>query len=116
MRRLTQKDSQGNWGLNGMPWKNLYTGQMITKEVEQVVYGALCKLKDYEESGLDPEEVEDLVKKNQAQEPMLEGDGCDRDGNIILDEWLCPRCGSRYEVDYDRYDFCPNCGQRINWE
>ena len=28
----------------------------------------------------------------------------------------CPFCGSRaYEVDYDEYDYCPNCGQRIDW-
>nr|DAF27526.1 MAG TPA: DNA REPAIR HELICASE RAD25, SSL2, PRE-INITIATION COMPLEX, RNA POLYMERASE.0A [Caudoviricetes sp.] len=25
------------------------------------------------------------------------------------------RHGMRYEVDYDDYDYCPNCGQRIDW-
>ena len=29
------------------------------------------------------------------------------------DTWICPNCGEHYEVDYDDYDFCPKCGQRI---
>ena len=29
--------------------------------------------------------------------------------------YKCPCCGSRYEIDYDEYDFCPNCGQAIDW-
>lgn len=39
----------------------------------------------------------------------------DEDGEIIFDEWLCPCCRTRYEVDYDDYKFCPNCGQAIDW-
>ena len=27
----------------------------------------------------------------------------------------CPCCEERYEVYYDDYDFCPNCGQAIDW-
>ncbi len=27
----------------------------------------------------------------------------------------CPCCRTRYEVDYDDYKFCPNCGQAIDW-
>ena len=48
-------------------------------------------------------------------QPDLEGDGYDEDGEIIFDEWLCPCCRTRYEVDYDDYKFCPNCGQAIDW-
>ena len=37
-------------------------------------------------------------------------------GIISFDnEWICPRCGARYEVNYDDYDYCPNCGQHIDW-
>ena len=49
------------------------------------------------------------------KQPDLEGDGYDEDGEIIFDEWLCPCCRTRYEVDYDDYKFCPNCGQAIDW-
>ena len=24
--------------------------------------------------------------------------------------------GEEYEVDYDDYKYCPNCGQRLDWE
>lgn len=57
----------------------------------------------------------EALKKQLPEKPTLEGDGYDPEGNIILDEWLCPHCNTRYEVDYDRYFYCPNCGQKIKW-
>ncbi len=57
----------------------------------------------------------EAMKRQLPEKPILEGDGCDQEGNIILDEWLCPNCGARYEVDYDEHDYCPGCGQRIDW-
>jgi transcription initiation factor IIE alpha subunit len=28
----------------------------------------------------------------------------------------CPSCASPYDVDYDgQYDYCPKCGQLIDW-
>ncbi len=58
MVRLTEKDVCGHWRLKGLPWKNLYTGTPITRETYEVLYGALCKLLVYEETGLTPEEIE----------------------------------------------------------
>lgn len=57
----------------------------------------------------------EALEKQLPKKPTLEGDGYDLEGNIILDEWLCPHCNTRYEVDYDRYFYCPNCGQKIKW-
>ena len=51
----------------------------------------------------------------KAQRPHFEGDGYDDSGNFIYDTWICPSCGERYEVDYDIYNYCPNCGQKIDW-
>lgn len=51
-------------------------------------------------------------RRDTATAPMYEGDGCS-DGEIVYDIWICPNCGTKYEVDCDDYDFCPNCGQRI---
>ena len=56
----------------------------------------------------------EALKKQIPEIPAYEGDGYDPEGNIIFDEWLCPCCGTRYEVDYDEHDFCPNCGQAID--
>lgn len=60
LKRLTESDNLGNWGVKGLPWKNLYVGQTITREIHDKLYGCLCKLKDYENTGLSPEEVERL--------------------------------------------------------
>ena len=57
----------------------------------------------------------EALKKQMPKEPTYEGDGYDPQGTFIWDEWLCPNCGSRYEVDYDKYDYCPNCGQALDW-
>ena len=115
LRRLTEQDEQGNWCVKGLPWKDTYVGQVITENTNQKIYGALCKLKDYENSGMDPEEACSLKELNTPIIPEFEGDGTDDTGKIILDTWICPRCRTRYEVDYDRYFYCPNCGQKIKW-
>lgn len=115
LRRLTKQDEQGNWRLKGLPWKDTYVGQVITENNREKIYGALCKLKDYENSGMDPEEACSLKELNTPIIPEFEGDGTDDTGKIILDTWICPRCRTRYEVDYDRYFYCPNCGQKIKW-
>lgn len=68
------------------------------------------KITAYEDTGLTPQE---LKERDAAKAPALEGDGYDQDGNIVYDTWICPNCGERYEIDYDDYDFCPKCAQRI---
>lgn len=59
--------------------------------------------------------LREYCQKEIPQKPTFEGDGYAPDGTEVWDEWICPCCGSRYEVDYDEYDHCPNCGQRIDW-
>lgn len=59
------------------------------------------------------EECREAVEKQKSKLPTLEGDGYEEDGEMIYDTWICPSCGEDHEVDYDDYDFCPNCGQRI---
>lgn len=81
------------------------------KEHEQLAEW-LTELQQYRQIGT-IEECKAARDKQIAKVPAYEGDGYDPDGNIILDEWLCPNCGTRYEVDYDDYDYCPNCGQAI---
>lgn len=63
--RLTQVDDQGNWSLKGVPWMSLYVGVPISREVNEKIYGALCKLRDYENTGYSPEEIERLERKKK---------------------------------------------------
>lgn len=72
----------------------------------------LERLYDYEDTGLTPEQIRELVERNTPKEAMYEGDGYS-DEEMVYDTWICPNCGAKYEVDYDDYDFCPDCGQMI---
>lgn len=54
----------------------------------------------------------EALEKQIPKKPTYEGEGiCD--GEIVYDTWICPCCERKYEVDYDDYDYCPNCGQLI---
>ncbi len=56
----------------------------------------------------------EALEKQISKKPSYEGDGY-ADGHLVYDVWICPCSGKRYEVDYDNYDHCPNCGQKIDW-
>lgn len=58
---------------------------------------------------------ETALKKQVAKIPEYEGDGYDDDGNLIHDTAYCPYCRHEFEVDYDTPNFCPECGQALDW-
>ncbi|MCM1008860.1 MAG: Lar family restriction alleviation protein [Ruminococcus flavefaciens] len=51
-----------------------------------------------------------------ALKPDIYGDGYDDNGNIIYDTYDCPNCEASYELDYEKHDYCPSCGQKFDWE
>lgn len=57
----------------------------------------------------------DALSKQKAKKPDIWGDGY-ADGHLVYDMWNCPTCNKSYELDYDDYDFCPHCGQKLDWE
>ena len=57
MGRLTEKDTSGRWMVKGIPWEKLQAGETLTEETSRILYGCFCKLKDYEDSGMSPEQV-----------------------------------------------------------
>lgn len=59
--------------------------------------------------------LNELVEKETATTPDIEGDGYYK-GELVYDTWICPRCGTRYEIGYDNYEYCPKCGQHIDLE
>lgn len=79
---------------------------------KQELVGALAV---YENTGMTPEQIQELKERDTAKEPQYEGDGY-YEGELVYDTWICSNCGERYEVDYDDYDFCPKCGQRLKRE
>lgn len=67
MNRLVEKRDSGSWGLKGVDWKQIAPGAKITDEVWRKLYGALYKLKDYEDTGLMPDEIDKLNAEMQEQ-------------------------------------------------
>ena len=94
-----------------MRYTEYHAGKAVIKD-RQLLPGAMEKLAAYENTGLTPGQIMELKERDLAKMPMYEGDGY-ADGKMVYDIWICPNCGTKYEVDYDDYDFCPNCGQRI---
>ena len=90
----------------------VFTGQLNVAQMAHDIRKRLEELKPYEDTGLDPEQIVELKERDTAKIPDYEGDGY-ADGYMVYDTWICPNCGEHYEVDYDDYDFCPKCGQRI---
>ena len=56
----------------------------------------------------------DILEKQIPKKPDYEGDGYDENGELIYDTWICPHCNHEYEVEYEDYAFCPNCGQALD--
>lgn len=73
---------------------------------------AFARLRQYEQTGLTPPEIMELKERNTPKEAIYEGDGYS-EGEMVYDVWICPNCGVKYEVNYEDYDFCPDCGQMI---
>lgn len=74
---------------------------------------ALEEIQQYRTIGT-PEECRTAMEKQTPKRPDYEGDGY-ADGQLVYDTWICPCCGKHYEVDYDNYDYCPYCGQKLRW-
>lgn len=122
-------------GYRGMCTLKAYEGTGLTPEQ---ICSIATELKEYKQLELSPKRLSEhvafcqryhelfgaidfsrlmeLKELNIAKVPDYEGDGVDKDGNIIYDTWICPNCGEKYEVDYDVYEYCPKCGQAIQWD
>ena len=87
-------------------------GGIACREVARAAISALEELQQYREIGT-VEECREAVEKQKPKVPDYEGDGY-ADGYMVYDTWICPNCGKKYEVDYDDYKHCPECGQAID--
>ena len=74
------------------------------------VYIDMNLLREYEDTGLTPEQAMDLKERDTAKTPI----DIDEDYGFFT----CQSCGeSIYAIDdFKSHKFCMNCGQRIRWE
>ncbi len=91
--------------------KGLYKPKAVQDAFDMAAQ-ALKKVQEYGEIGT-VEECREAVEKQKPKVPDYEGDGY-ADGYMVYDTWICPNCGKKYEVDYDDYKHCPECGQAID--
>lgn len=58
--------------------------------------------------------IENALKKQIPQKPCFVSSYY-KEGMQELDIVQCPQCAAKYGFDNDVYDYCMNCGQRIDW-
>ena len=79
----------------------------------------LANHSDYYNKDRDDKDIDlitSIVKKEIPMKPKLfMRDGYDED-EAVYDAWDCPYCGTHYQIIFDKHDYCPHCGQRIDWE
>lgn len=80
----------------------------------QMAINALEEIQQYRAIGT-VKECREVRERQTSERPNIYGDGYDDEGNMIYDMYDCPNCNKSYEIDYEKYDFCPNCGQAIDW-
>lgn len=56
----------------------------------------------------------EALEKQVAKEAIIIADKCS-DGEFMFHAWECPSCGQNYVLDFGKSDYCPNCGQKLNW-
>ena len=81
---------------------------VITLAKNSIEYG---KIRDDQDIDL----IESIVEKEIPMKPKLfMRDGYDEDESVY-DAWDCPYCGTHYQIIFDKHDYCPHCGQRLDW-
>lgn len=78
------------------------------KKLQQPIKRSLAEIEKFDK------QIREAVRKQNAVKPELCGNGYDSDGEIVIDTWICPRCHKSYEIEFDEYNYCPNCGQKID--
>ena len=73
------------------------------------VYIDMNLLREYEDTGLTPDQIRELKERDTAKAPV--------DSDDEFDMYVCPNCDMAIGTIGDKksHKFCLNCGQRIQW-
>ena len=88
----------------------VFTGQLNIAEMAHDVKNRLEELKPYEDTGLTPEQIQELKERDTAKAAV--------DIDDEFDMYICPSCNMSIGAmgDREKHHFCLNCGQRLKWE
>lgn len=70
------------------------------------------RLAEYEDTGLTPEQVQQLKERDEEKKPIEINCSKDFNGNVYAMSGKCPNCNG---VVSGRMRFCDECGQRLDW-
>ena len=82
-------------------------------DIDEQVFTCTAEVNELLELNKIVSEAFEALEKQIPKMPNYEGDGY-WDGELVYDTWICPNCGKYYEVYYDNYKYCPECGQAID--
>lgn len=112
MKRLTQWYDDGK--IRGVLVKDGYEENALQTIVTKIdeCYAAVALLKEYEDTGLTPEQIRELKERDTAKAPENIQDAFG-DGRLI-----CPHCRNSVINYFNRSRpprFCMICGQRLKF-
>ena len=81
------------------------------EEFNEILKTISLRLKHYEDTGLNPEQIMELKERNTAKAPTKDTDS----GVRYTDDYICPNCGKHF-TGTGIAEFCYHCGQRLKWE
>ena len=96
MERLTHERNNG-----------IKTGYWSPNKKDELV----SALAAYENTGLTPEQIRELVERDAAKAPIKDTNS----GVRYTDDYICPNCGKHF-TGTGIAAFCYHCGQRLKWE
>ena len=100
--------------------RGIQRGEQMTERIERAWsnVNSLARSSDYcnESDNADIELIESIVNKEIPRSPIRFGYWYVPDRSQVYVGWKCSNCGTKYRVYYADYDYCPHCGQRIDWE
>lgn len=84
-------------------------GYKLNKGIKE--WQASDRLGAYENTGLTPEQIQELKERDTAKAPVKDTESRIR----YTDSFICPNCGKHF-TGVGIAEFCYRCGQRLKWE
>ena len=112
MNRLTERFNNGQAAVMGCGENCKYDYKYCRNHYEECpeINKIYERLAEYEDTGLTPAEIMELKERDKPKLVVYEHEF--EDNRLISYVQRCESCGEQYDPS-EKFNFCPNCGQRI---